>query len=115
MPFFGLHNIQNASGVVKLASELGVSTSSAWGALESFPGTAKRLEAIHQDDRLTIYRDFAHAPSKLGATVNAVRNEYKESVFTAVFEVHTFSSLQTGFMETLQRVDVRSRSRLCFI
>jgi len=99
MPFFGLHNIQNASGVVKLASELGVSTSSAWGALESFPGTAKRLEAIHQDDRLTIYRDFAHAPSKLGATVNAVRNEYKESVFTAVFEVHTFSSLQTGFME----------------
>ena len=99
MPFFGLHNVQNASGVVKLAAELGVSTSAAWGALESFPGTAKRLEVIHRDDSLTVYRDFAHAPSKLGATVHAVRNEYNKSEFTAVFEVHTFSSLQTEFME----------------
>jgi UDP-N-acetylmuramate: L-alanyl-gamma-D-glutamyl-meso-diaminopimelate ligase len=99
MPFFGLHNIQNASGVVKLASELGVSISAAWGALENFPGTSKRLEVIHRNDRLTVYRDFAHAPSKLGATVNAVRNEYNASLFTAVFEVHTFSSLQTDFMQ----------------
>ena len=99
MPFFGLHNIQNASGVVKLAMELGLSNSAAWGALESFPGTSKRLEVIHRDDKQTVFRDFAHAPSKLGATVNAVRNEYNISEFTAVFEVHTFSSLQTDFME----------------
>ncbi len=106
LPFFGKHNLQNAAGVVKLAKWVGIEEINAWQALSTFPGTAKRMEIIHQSESLTVIRDFAHAPSKVAATVNAVREQYPDSQFIAVFEVHTFSSLNPEFMsrynQTLQ-------------
>lgn len=98
LPFFGKHNIENASGVVKIARELGVDEDAAWRALSTFPGTSKRLEKLYEKDGITVFRDFAHAPSKVKATVQAVRNEFKEAQLMCVFEVHTFSSLQLDFM-----------------
>lgn len=98
MPFFGEHNLQNAAGVVKMAETVGVDALQAWKALETFPGTAKRLEKMVDTDKLTIYRDFAHAPSKVEATVKAVADQYHSSRFLAVFEVHTYSSLNPEFM-----------------
>ncbi|MFN5888799.1 MAG: UDP-N-acetylmuramate--L-alanine ligase [Bacteroidota bacterium] len=106
LPFFGKHNLQNAAGVVKLAKWVGIEETNAWQALSTFPGTAKRMEIIHQAKSLTVIRDFAHAPSKVAATVNAVREQFPDSKFVAVFEVHTFSSLNPEFMsrynQTLQ-------------
>ncbi len=98
LPFFGKHNLQNAAGVVKLAKWVGIKENDAWQALSTFPGTAKRMEIIHQSETLTVIRDFAHAPSKVAATVNAVREQFPDSQFIAVFEVHTFSSLNPEFM-----------------
>ncbi len=98
LPFFGEHNLQNAAGVVKMAETVGLDAFQAWKALETFPGTAKRLEKMVDTEKLTIYRDFAHAPSKVEATVKAVADQYKTSRFLAVFEVHTYSSLNPEFM-----------------
>ncbi len=102
LPFYGRHNLQNAAGVVKMASTIGITEEEAWSALETFPGTAKRLEPILETENLTVIRDFAHAPSKVEASVFAVREQFPNHKFIAVFEVHTYSSLNPDFMQRYQ-------------
>lgn len=102
LPFYGRHNLQNAAGVVKIASTIGITQEEAWTALETFPGTAKRLEPILEMENLTVIRDFAHAPSKVEASVLAVREQFPNYKFIAVFEVHTYSSLNPHFMQRYQ-------------
>lgn len=99
LPFFGRHNIENASGVVEIAVQLGVTRAAAWSHLGDFPGTAKRLECLQSAGSEIVFRDFAHAPSKVAATVSAVRSQFKDRYFLSVFELHTYSSLQPVFME----------------
>jgi UDP-N-acetylmuramate: L-alanyl-gamma-D-glutamyl-meso-diaminopimelate ligase len=98
MQFFGKHNLQNANGVAGIASKLGIDADAFWTAMQTFTGTAKRLEKMYQSENLTIFRDFAHAPSKVKATVQAVREQFPDHQFVAVFELHTFSSLRTDFL-----------------
>jgi len=98
MYIFGRHNLQNAAGVALIAKELGISEDRFWTAMQSFKGTARRLEKIHDSENLTVFRDFAHAPSKVKATVDAVREQFPDHDFTAVLELHTFSSLQPDFL-----------------
>jgi UDP-N-acetylmuramate: L-alanyl-gamma-D-glutamyl-meso-diaminopimelate ligase len=95
---FGKHNIENAAGVVQLAIKLGIDEIDAWKSLSDFPGTAKRLEKVFENDETLVIRDFAHAPSKVKASVSAVREQYPTRNFIAVFELHTFSSLMPEFM-----------------
>lgn len=99
LPFFGKHNIENACGVVELAVQLGINRAVAWSHLSDFPGTSKRLECIAHGEKEMVFRDFAHAPSKAAATVNAVRDQFPNRYFLSVFELHTYSSLQPDFME----------------
>lgn len=98
LPIFGKHNLENAAGVCCLAKELGISEVAFWEAMQSFEGTARRLEKIHDSAEITIIRDFAHAPSKVKASVAAVREQYPDRKFIAVFELHTFSSLREDFL-----------------
>jgi UDP-N-acetylmuramate: L-alanyl-gamma-D-glutamyl-meso-diaminopimelate ligase len=98
LKIFGRHNLQNAAGVALLAKELGISTRDFWAAMQGFAGTAKRLEKVFENEDLTIYRDFAHAPSKVKASVAAVREQYPNHNFVAVFELHTYSSLRADFL-----------------
>lgn len=98
LKIFGRHNLQNAAGVCLLAGELGISQDQFWSTLSSFEGTARRLEKMADDGRTVVYRDFAHAPSKVSATVQAVREQYPDRNLVAVFELHTYSSLQPSFL-----------------
>lgn len=98
LQIFGKHNIENAAGVALLAAETGIGEHEFWSAMESFGGTAKRLEKIHSTPDLTVFRDFAHAPSKVKASVQAVKEQYPDSNFIAVFELHTYSSLREDFL-----------------
>lgn len=106
---FGRHNLQNAAGVALLAAELGIERHQFWTAMQSFSGTAKRLEKVFESNEAIVYRDFAHAPSKVKATVQAVREQYPEDNVIAVFELHTYSSLQPdflpGYRDTLSPAD----------
>ena len=95
---FGKHNIENAAGVVQLATKIGVSELDAWNALSDFPGTAKRLEKVFENENTLVIRDFAHAPSKVKASVSAVCEQYPSRKVISVFELHTFSSLMPEFM-----------------
>ena len=95
---FGKHNIENAAGVVELAVKIGIDRIEAWKSLSDFPGTAKRLETVFENENIVVIRDFAHAPSKVKASVGAVREKFPNRNFLAVFELHTSSSLMPEFM-----------------
>ncbi len=103
LEIFGEHNLQNAEGARLVCAEIGISEHDFYTALSSFKGTAKRLEKVYDANKLVVYRDFAHSPSKLKATVDAVRNQYPDHHMIAAFELHTFSSLNKEFLPHYQQ------------
>jgi len=96
---FGRHNLMNIEGARKICNELGVEDDKFYAAISSFPGASNRLELIAANRHTVVYRDFAHSPSKLKATVEAVREQYPERKLVACMELHTFSSLSKHFLE----------------
>lgn len=98
LAIFGNHNLMNIEGARYICRSLGVSSVDFYNAISTFTGAANRLEIIYSGEKTTVFRDFAHAPSKLKATVNAAKNQYSERKLTACFELHTYSSLSKEFM-----------------
>jgi UDP-N-acetylmuramate: L-alanyl-gamma-D-glutamyl-meso-diaminopimelate ligase len=96
---FGEHNLQNISGAKNVCNELGVFDEDFYKAIATFEGAANRLQFIGKNQHTAIYKDFAHSPSKLRATVNAMKQQFPESDLVAVMELHTFSSLNKEFLE----------------
>jgi UDP-N-acetylmuramate: L-alanyl-gamma-D-glutamyl-meso-diaminopimelate ligase len=99
MNVFGRHNIQNMQAAIAVCEALGVSRKDAYDAITSFSGAARRLEKIAENNNIVAFRDFAHAPSKLKATLNAVREAFPTHCLIACFELHTFSSLSENFLK----------------
>lgn len=95
---FGKHNMQNIAGAKEICTRLGVSEMDFYDAILSFSGAAKRLQLLGRDKKVTYYLDFAHSPSKVKATVEAVREQFPHHHFVAALELHTFSSLSAGFL-----------------
>lgn len=95
---FGRHNLQNMQAAISVCMELGIAEQNCYAAIASFTGAARRLEKVKAEPNLLVYRDFAHAPSKLKATLNAVREAYPNHELIACFELHTFSSLNAQFL-----------------
>lgn len=112
LKFFGTHNLQNMMAAKHACKAAGVSEEQFYEAIQSFKGTAKRLETLYESSNSLIIRDFAHAPSKLKATVNAVRELNPERKLIAVYELHTFSSLNKDFLpqylNSMQAADVKA-------
>lgn len=98
MQVFGKHNLENMNAALLACEAIGVSRKSALKALQSFTGTARRLEKVYDQNDLVIFRDFAHSPSKVRATVEAVKSTYPDYHVVAVLELHTFSSLNKDFL-----------------
>jgi UDP-N-acetylmuramate: L-alanyl-gamma-D-glutamyl-meso-diaminopimelate ligase len=95
---FGKHNLQNMMAAKFACIEAGLTEEQFYESMRYFKGTAKRLETLKETPESIIYRDFAHAPSKLKATVNAVKQLYPERKLIAVYELHTYSSLNKAFL-----------------
>jgi UDP-N-acetylmuramate: L-alanyl-gamma-D-glutamyl-meso-diaminopimelate ligase len=98
LKIFGNHNMQNLSGAKAICNKLGISDNSFYSAIASFSGSQKRLQKLHEDENTVVYLDFAHAPSKVKATVEAVKQQYPEHSIIACLELHTFSSLNKQFI-----------------
>lgn len=96
---FGNHNLMNLNAAYYACKELGIEAGTFIPAIGNFTGAAKRLELLSSADDCTIYRDFAHAPSKVKATIEAVKNQFPERRLLAVLELHTYSSLNEAFMK----------------
>jgi UDP-N-acetylmuramate: L-alanyl-gamma-D-glutamyl-meso-diaminopimelate ligase len=115
MQIFGEHNLQNMEGAKMVCECLEISNDTFYTAMQSFTGAAKRLELIHESDNLIVYRDFAHSPSKLKSTVKAVKQQYEDRRTIAVFELHTFSSLDRNFLpQYLHSMDTADEAMVYF-
>jgi len=95
---FGDHNLQNLQGAFLVLKSFGISPKQFYEAITSFQGAAKRQEILAKSKTSILYRDFAHAPSKLKATVEAVKNQFPKHKLIAVQELHTYSSLNPDFI-----------------
>jgi UDP-N-acetylmuramate: L-alanyl-gamma-D-glutamyl-meso-diaminopimelate ligase len=96
---FGEHNLQNLQGALHICMSLGLTKEQFYEAIPEFKGAAKRQEILAKSDSSILFRDFAHAPSKLKATVNAVKNQFPDRKLIAVQELHTYSSLNKEFVD----------------
>ncbi|MDQ6761282.1 MAG: Mur ligase family protein [Bacteroidota bacterium] len=95
---FGNHNLLNITAAYHVCKELGISAHIFAKAIASFTGAAKRLELLDESPNGNIYRDFAHAPSKVLASVDAMKQQFPNRKLIAILELHTFSSLNENFM-----------------
>lgn len=95
---FGKHNLQNINAAKLVLNQLGFSDDQVYSAMMDFKGASKRLELIAQNKTSVAYKDFAHSPSKLKATVAAVREQFPDRKLIACMELHTFSSLKKDFL-----------------
>jgi len=96
---FGNHNLLNLYAAFLVCKELGVSAAIFVKAITDFAGASKRLELLAENNDYNIYRDFAHAPSKVKATIDAVKQQFPNRKLIAVLELHTYSSLNENFMK----------------
>jgi UDP-N-acetylmuramate: L-alanyl-gamma-D-glutamyl-meso-diaminopimelate ligase len=111
---FGEHNLQNLSGAQLLCAEIGIPAADFLSAVSSFKGTARRLETVFSNESAIVFRDFAHSPSKLSATVRSVREQYPDRRLVAVYELHTFSSLNRKFLEQYRNSMDQADEKLVF-
>lgn len=109
LEIFGKHNLQNLEGARSICFHLGVSEEEFYEAIADFKGASKRLEKIGENEQTVIFKDFAHSPSKVEATTNAVKEQYANRKLLACLELHTYSSLNEDFLKeyvgTLDKAD----------
>lgn len=98
LKIFGDHNLMNLSAAKLVCKEIGISEDKFNQAITSFKGAAKRLELLNTEKSTNVYKDFAHSPSKLKATIEAVKSQFEERKLVACIELHTFSSLNKNFL-----------------
>jgi len=96
---FGEHNLMNMQGAVLVCAQLGISNEMFYEAISTFKGASKRLELVVKNDRTVVYKDFAHSPSKLKATTQALKKQFPQRKLIACMELHTFSSLNEDFLK----------------
>ena len=95
---FGKHNLNNLEGARWICQLMGVQQEDFYEAIATFTGASKRLEKIAQGPTSIAYKDFAHSPSKVRATTQALKNQYPERSLLACLELHTYSSLNPEFL-----------------
>lgn len=95
---FGAHNMNNLAGAKWICQHMGVDEADFYDAIASFKGASKRLELIASKNNSLIFKDFAHAPSKVKATTKAVKQQYDDKKLIACLELHTYSSLNSDFI-----------------
>jgi UDP-N-acetylmuramate: L-alanyl-gamma-D-glutamyl-meso-diaminopimelate ligase len=99
---FGRHNMLNISGAKMVLARIGVPENLFYKAIPTFEGASKRLQLVAENQQSAVFLDFAHAPSKVQATTQALKEKYGDRRLTACLELHTFSSLNKKFISNYQ-------------
>jgi len=99
---FGEHNLNNLSGAKWICQNMGIDEEEFYEAIATFKGASKRLEKIAETTTAVAYKDFAHSPSKVQATTQAVKRQYPDKKLVACLELHTYSSLNAAFLTEYQ-------------
>ncbi len=99
LEIFGAHNLNNLAGSKWICQQMGVDQDDFYEAISSFSGASKRLEKVAENSSCVVYKDFAHSPSKVKATTEAVKSQYPDRELVACLELHTYSSLNADFLD----------------
>jgi UDP-N-acetylmuramate: L-alanyl-gamma-D-glutamyl-meso-diaminopimelate ligase len=110
---FGEHNMQNLSAAKEACLASGIREDDFYNSIQSFAGTSKRLQRLVENENGTAFLDFAHSPSKVKATIEAVASRYPSRNLIACFELHTYSSLNFDFLPNYK--DTLRRATFAFI
>ena len=102
LEIFGDHNLQNLAGAKWICQHMGIDEDDFYEAIASFTGASKRLEKIAENSQTVVFKDFAHSPSKVKATTEAVKKQYAQREVIACLELHTYSSLNAEFLSEYQ-------------
>ena len=107
IPLYGKHNVLNATAAIAMCKELGISSRDIYEALRSFKNAQRRF-AISKCGETTIIDDYAHHPTEIKATLEAVRQKYPNKRIVAVFKPNTYSrtrDFKDEFIEALNLAD----------
>ena len=99
---FGKHNLSNIAGAKWICQQMGIGEDDFYEGISSFSGASRRLEKIFEYNTTVIFKDFAHAPSKVSATTCAVKKQFPNRKLIACLELHTYSSLNENFISEYQ-------------
>ena len=107
---FGKHNLMNMYAAMLAVEKIGIKNEDFLESMQTFKGASKRLELVKKTDNVSVFKDFAHSPSKLKATIEAVKDWFPNRKLVACMELHTFSSLTSEFLQqykgTMDKADV---------
>jgi len=98
VPVFGNHNMQNIQAALEVCRELRVTDDQFYEAISGFRGAARRQELLVEAGNTKVFLDFAHAPSKVKATLESFREQWPDREIHAFLELHTYSSLNREFI-----------------
>ena len=104
----GKHNIANALGVVALAKYLKIKDEVIKKSLESFAGIGRRMELISGKGGIKVYDDYAHHPTAIKATIEAIRGKYPHNRLWVVVEPHGYArthALLRNYQGVFERAD----------
>ncbi len=99
LEIFGRHNMNNLAGAKWICQHMGIDEDDFYEAMMEFEGASRRLEKIYENENGIIFKDFAHSPSKVKASTEAVKEQYPNKKLIACLELHTFSSLNSEFIQ----------------
>lgn len=112
---FGDHNMQNLKGALEVCLKIGISIEEFIEAIKAFKGAAKRMDLLAKSEHNIVYKDFAHSPSKLKATIDAVKKQYPDHKLVSCIELHTFSSLTKSFLKEYAHTMDNTEEAIVFI
>jgi UDP-N-acetylmuramate--alanine ligase len=109
----GRHNVLNSLAAVAVATELGVADAAIQRALANFQGIERRLQQLGELEwpggRAVVVDDYAHHPTEVSATLEAVRQAWPERRLVLVFQPHRYTrtrDLLDDFGRALSECDV---------
>ncbi len=109
LKIFGQHNLSNLKAAHLACQAIGITDEQFYKAIRQFKGAARRLQLLKKKETAIAYQDFAHAPSKVKATISALKEQYPKRTLVACLELHTFSSLNKKFLkqykDTMDKAD----------
>ncbi|MCC6808440.1 MAG: UDP-N-acetylmuramate:L-alanyl-gamma-D-glutamyl-meso-diaminopimelate ligase [Deltaproteobacteria bacterium] len=97
VPMVGMHNIENALGVIAVTVRLGLAPESVAQGLKGFAGVKRRLEIRGEVNGVAVVDDFAHHPTAVKATVGACRQKFQDRRIIAIFEPRSQTSRRKVF------------------
>lgn len=115
LEIFGEHNMANLKAAYLVLKDIGITDRQFLDAIPGFRGAAKRLQILAAGKHAALFQDFAHAPSKVKASIKAVKSRFPERKLTAVLELHTYSSLNKEFLPQYKDTMMHADQGIIFV